>query len=69
MNDFRGELCLIEEKYMAKCIEQDFIGDVLIFETTEGLKFEYKGTSGVEKLESIGLTFEDVKRLLPKLRD
>lgn len=67
MNDYRGELCLLDGQYLARCIGQDFIKMTLTFETDSGLKFTRKGEDGVEIHNDGELGFDDIKHLLPKI--
>lgn len=68
MDDFRGEICLLEGEYVAKCVSQDFGNNTLTFEIeTDGKTFTRQGDYGVEIYEQGELTFEDVKHLLPRV--
>lgn len=68
MNDYRNELCLLDGKYLAKCISQDFFTRKLTFEVEpNGDTFVRDSDYGVEIYVAESLTFEDVKDRLPTI--
>lgn len=68
MDDYRGEMCLIEGKYLAKCISQDFYTRTLTFEVEpDGDTFTREGDYGVEIYVEKESTFDDVKHRLPTI--
>jgi hypothetical protein len=68
MNDYRDMLCLLDGKYLAKCVGQDFLAMTLTFEVSpDGETFTRKGEYGVEVYKDGKLSFEDVKHKLPRL--
>lgn len=68
MNDYRNRMCLLDGQYLARCVAQDFIFQVLTFEVCpDGDTFTRQGEHGVERYDEQELTFEDVKSRLPIL--
>lgn len=44
MDDYRGQFCLIDNKYIFKCIAQDFMNEVITFEIyDDGPVFHIEG--------------------------
>ena len=69
MEDYRGELCIINEEYVAKCIIQNFLTGMLTFEVEpNGDRFELHVSEDIEIYKQGNLTFDDVKHRLPKLK-
>ena len=70
MEDYRGEICLLDGKYLAKCIGQDFYYEELTFEVSPGgLTFVRKGDLGVEIVNDKQKSFDEIKHLLPRIND
>lgn len=68
MDDYRGKMCVIDGKYLARCVGQDFILRVLTFEVEpDGLQFEKHGDYGVVVREEGPLSLNDVRHLLSKV--
>lgn len=53
MNDYRGRLCLLDGKRIAKCTVQDFYTETLTFALENGYTFEREGVWGVEVIEEL----------------
>lgn len=70
MNDYRNKMCLLDEKYLAKCVSQDFIAEELTFEIEpDGQTFIRQGEFGVEVYLEGETQFEDIKHLLPRIKE
>lgn len=69
MDDYRGELCLLDGEYIARCISQDYNARELTFEVSPGgEQFIRRGEYGVKIISENGMrSFEDVKHLLPRI--
>ena len=65
MDDYRGCMCLLDGKYLARCVGQNFYNSTLTFEVSpDGIQFDRIGTYGVEKQEERELGMDDVRHLL-----
>lgn len=70
MEDYRDKMCVLDGKYIAKCVGQDFISERLKFEVPQSeITFVREGEYGVEIYEYYyrDLELEDVAHLLPTI--